>query len=1832
LVTNFGTVDWSSGSINVINNAGAPYTGEIWNQPGAVWNLQCDQTMAVYYGGEQFHNRGTLRKNNSTGTTSIGVYLDNSGTVEAQSGTILLSGLSNLGGNFLSDAGAVVAFNFANYTNSAPPNFAGTGSYQFVGGNLTLLSNVIPSLQLTGGTVYLGPNFQGGTITNMTLNGANLGGTNAISGLLILNDSWINGSLTVLSGGTLDWGNGPAAALNGGSTLNIEPNAVLNITGPVSFAGAATNGGTVNWTAGTIYVVNNSGANYNGVVQNLPGAVWNIECDQAFSDYYGGEQLFNAGTFRKTQSFGTTAFTVDLLNSGTMEAQTGTIQILGGSDLGGSFIADAAGDISIGGSGITNFASPALNFSGAGTFQSISGTLVLLNNTVPNLQLTGGAVLLDPSFQGGVITNLALNGAQLGGTNLVISGLLSLNSSTITGMVTVLSGGTLSATNTTMQATAAVNGNGVLNWSAGTLAPASSLTIAPAGTFNIVGGGGLLDLQSTVTNAGTVNWESGTIRQYNYAGTTAGADIWNQAGAVWNVLCDSTFYNAAGTEIFHNVGAFRKSASVGNSSLQLIFDNAGLLDAQSGIMSFSTETVTLEPGGTVNFGINGLLDYGGIYFAGAVALNGTLSANLNDGYTPDLGDTFTPLTYTATVSGTFSGLNLPPNDSWQTTYSAADLSLTVQQGLELSPIPSQVIRGATPFTVTAAVADSEVPPDSLTYSLGSHPGSMSIDPNSGVINWTPPNAASTNTVVVNVNDNGTPALNSSTSFSLVVVPSHINAAPVLPVLTTQNVNELTPITVVDTAGESDIYATVAYSLISAPAGATIDSNGVVTWTPSQTQSHSTNLFVVAATNTDSYVGVNTHLGATNTFNVVVHEVNVAPFLPVILSQMVNELSPLSVTNTATEANVHATLAYGLVNPPLGVTISAGGVISWTPSQMQSPSTNIIVTVVTNTDVFDTTNPHLYATNSFAIVVNEVNVAPTLPVISTRNVNELNLLTVTNSASESNVHASITGYSLVNPPTGAAISPSGVITWTPTQTQSPGNYTIQTIVTNSDPYDHVNPILTATNSFSVNVIEVNVAPALPLIAATNVNELTLLTVNDAATESNIHATITGYGLTSPPTGAAINSSGAFTWIPNQNESPGAYVITVVATNSDPQDLVNPHLTSTNQFTVNVIEINVAPVLPVIASTNIAELTPLSVTNTAFETNIHATLSYGLVNAPTGMTISASGVINWTPSQQQSPGTNVITTIVTNTDSLDTVNSHLYATNSFTVVVREVNVAPAQPVIATTNINELTLLNVTNVAAESNQHSAITGYALVNPPSGMTISPAGVITWTPAQTQSPGAYIIKTIVSNTNAYDSINPVLTATNSFTVNVIEINVAPVLPGIPNQTIAELTTLNVTNTAAESNIHATLAYGLVNPPQGMTINASGVISWMPTQLQSPGTNLITTVVTNTDSLDAVNPHLLATNTFTVFVREANVPPTMPVIPATNIAELTLLTVTNTATDSNVHSTLSYALIAPPAGMSIDNNGVITWTPSQTESPSTNTITVAAISTDPSDTADTFLASIGSFTVVVHEVNVAPVLPAIPTQTINAQATLNVTNTAAETNIHAALTYGLVNPPLGMTINSSGVISWTPSLAQGHATNVITTVVTNTDVFDTINPHYFATNSFTVIVYAPVLAPIGNVTVNAGQTVAFTAVGTDNDASRTLSYSLNSGPAAASINANTGSFLWRPSVTNANTTNTIVVKLSDNSAPPVAVTQSFTVTVNVLGGVTMTSISLTGAQAQIQVTGPIGPDYYLQASSGLTNGGWTSILTNTPSISPFIVADTNAGNFTKRFYRIQLGP
>src|SRR5207247_1371079 len=154
--------------------------------------------------------------------------------------------------------------------------------------------------------------------------------------------------------------------------------------------------------------------------------------------------------------------------------------------------------------------------------------------------------------------------------------------------------------------------------------------------------------------------------------------------------------------------------------------------------------------------------------------------------------------------------------------------------------------------------------------------------------------------------------------------------------------------------------------------------------------------------------------------------------------------------------------------------------------------------------------------------------------------------------------------------------------------------------------------------------------------------------------------------------------------------------------------------------------------------------------------------------------------------------------------------------------------------------------------------------------------------------------------------------------VIVNEVNSAPVLTVPANQTINELSTLVLTNTATDANLPAnTLTFSLVSAPSGVSLDSnSRSVDWRAAQARGPRTNLIQVQVT-----ENVTAALSDTQSITVIVTGTNTAPVLTVPPNQTIDELSTLVLTNSATDANLPAnTLTFSLVSAPSGVSLDSN------------------------------------------------------------------------------------------------------------------------------------------------------------------------------------------------------------------------------------------------------------------------------------------------------------------------
>jgi hypothetical protein len=175
-------------------------------------------------------------------------------------------------------------------------------------------------------------------------------------------------------------------------------------------------------------------------------------------------------------------------------------------------------------------------------------------------------------------------------------------------------------------------------------------------------------------------------------------------------------------------------------------------------------------------------------------------------------------------------------------------------------------------------------------------------------------------------------------------------------------------------------------------------------------------------------------------------------------------------------------------------------------------------------------------------------------------------------------------------------------------------------------------------------------------------------------------------------------------------------------------------------------------------------------------------------------------------------------------------------------------------------------------------------------------------------------------------------------------------------------------------------------------------------------------------------------------------------------------------------NSLTFSLVSAPGGVNLDSGtGVLTWTPTEVQGPSTNLITVRVTDNGPPQSSDT-----KSFTVVVTEANSAPVLSPIGDQIAFTGTQLTVTNSATDGDVPAdMLTYSLdPGAPAGAFIDPEiGLFTWTPGSNQVPGTNVVTVRVTDNGVQDLSD-----TQSFRIVVVSPpviesIVASSGSVTI-----------------------------------------------------------------------------------------------------------------------------------------------------------
>ncbi|MHB1524597.1 MAG: putative Ig domain-containing protein, partial [Candidatus Dormibacteria bacterium] len=759
---------------------------------------------------------------------------------------------------------------------------------------------------------------------------------------------------------------------------------------------------------------------------------------------------------------------------------------------------------------------------------------------------------------------------------------------------------------------------------------------------------------------------------------------------------------------------------------------------------------------------------------------------------------------------------------------------------------------------------------------------------------------------------------------------------------------------------------------------------------------------------------------------------------------------ITLTNNSTHATISTTTDsngdYAFYNVPNGTyTVAEVAQSGWTGKSPAGGTYQVVLTgdqVVTGLD-FDNQQQGNTAAN-------EVPTWTTTPGTSPA--------AVVGARFEYDAHATDTdgdviSYDLPVAPAGMAVDPkTGVVVWTPTA----GEVGTQKVQLRAE--DGRGGIV--LQSFEIVVSDVNLSPVFTTKPSNPLYVGSPYVY--AARAIDADGDPVSYSFISGPSSLSVNSStGLVSWTP---QATGSYPVTIAAF-----DGRGGEVEQTFTLTVDPAATNQAPTITSNPGTTI-QLGRTYFYQVAASDADDDPLTYTLTTAPSGLTISASGLVSWTPTASQF-GPNSVTVQVS-----DGRGASFSQSFTVTVAAQQTN---DPPVITTTSLPEATVGDSYTVGIQGNDPDGDPlSWSLVQGLPGMVIDPSsGVLAWAPTADQV-GSHTITVKLDD-------NQGSTAQQSYILVVQGANSPPTITSNPPLEVGQGVAYSYQVQATDPDGDA-LSYALTAAPTGMTINAtSGLVQWPdPTPV---GSNPSVTVQVS-DGQGG-----LATQSFTLSVTSAqpNQAPSITSKPGLAASVGKAYSYAVAASDADGDSPLTYSLTSFPIGMTINTTtGLIQWTPGGTGTPN---VTVVAADAQGATGEQSFTINVTN--------DPGPQITSGPASTsITAGQTYSFPVAASDTD-GDSLVYSLTNAPSGMSINTSGVITWATVNADAGNTYGPITVTTADPAGLT------ASQTFTLTVNADTQAPTINLqatpgSLQVGQTVSLLIAASDNVAVQALTLSV----------------------------------------------------------------------------------------------------------------------------------
>ncbi|MBL9172527.1 MAG: putative Ig domain-containing protein, partial [Verrucomicrobiales bacterium] len=921
-------------------------------------------------------------------------------------------------------------------------------------------------------------------------------------------------------------------------------------------------------------------------------------------------------------------------------------------------------------------------------------------------------------------------------------------------------------------------------------------------------------------------------------------------------------------------------------------------------------------------------------------------------------------------------------------------------------------------------------------------------------------------------------------------------------------------------GVSAVPDAHTFLLVSGPEGVSVDGSGLVSWVPPAALAGTVQTVVVRVLDESSPT-----LSTLGSIDIQVNS-NVPPLLVQPSDGTVDERHPYSaVLGSADSDGLALDLSYSLVSGPVGMVVSPLGVLNWTPAEGQGPGVHPVTVRVT-----DGGSPPRSDEKTFTIAVNEVNEAPTLVQPGDVTVDELSALSLTVLATDPDLPAQTLSFALLAGPSGMVLDSGGRLSWTPTEAQGPGVYTVSIRVT-----DDGVPSLSDVGSFTITVREGNSAPVLAQPSDRVVREMEPLTLRLSSADTDLPTQLLTYSVVNGPAGLGVTASGVLTWTPTEAQGPGTYPVSVSVA-----DTGSPALTDLKSFTITVEDANAPPVLTRPSDLAVDESTAVTVPLVAADPDVPVQpLSYRIVQGPEGMTVSPTGMISWTPTEAQGPGAFLVTVLVS-----DDGTPALSDSKSFVVTVREVNSAPVLDLPSGLFANQRVPFTYRLVATDPDLPAQRISYVLMNGPPGMSVSSSGLLTWTPDETQEPGDYPVTVQVT-----DSGSPPASGAQTFAISVRRPNHAPVMSQPADVLVALPADLSLDLAATDSDLPAqALVFSLVSGPTGLSVSPEGGVRWTPDSSQVPGTYPVEVRVA-----DDGDPSLSDSKTFLVAVSGGEIPEVSAPAEIVTVEEVPLSFQLVSAEGGGLGEEEAYSLVEGPAGLSVDSGGMVRWTPTEEQGPGVYSLQVSVVDPESGGALRTDVISL-----TVTEVNSAPVLQTPDPVDLAEGQTWSYALLASDRDLpEQALTVSLLEGPEGLVVGADGLVEWTPSVSQGPGEYSVRVRVVDGGV-----PPRTSDAQFSISVrdvnhvpewVAPVVEPLDSLSV-----LNFYLEAVDIDVpGQQLTYSLVSGPSGLTVSA-AGLVSWLPGEGTAPGEYPVTVRALDDGVPPASSQQTFTLVVRTL--------------------------------------------------------------------------